>query len=104
MLTNNKELVRDMKVKESLGYGDHEMMEFKILREGSREKSRTTALDFRRADFILFRALLGRIPWAMALKRRGVQKSWLILSDHYLQPQERTFPTSRISGKSGRRG
>lgn len=38
----NKELVTDMKVKEGLGYSDHEMMEFKILREGSREKSGLT--------------------------------------------------------------
>ena len=75
MLMKNKELVRDMKIKESLGYSHHEMMEFKLLREGSREKSRTTVLDFRRADFILFRALIGRISWATALKRGGVQES-----------------------------
>lgn len=104
MLMNTEELVRDMKVKESFGCNDYEMMEFKILREGRREKSKTTALGFRRADFILFRVLLGRIPWAMALKRGGVQESWLMLSDHFLQAQERTIPTSRKSSQGGSHG
>lgn len=35
------------------------------------------ALDFRRADFVLFRALLGEILWPVALKRGVVQESWL---------------------------
>lgn len=35
---------------------------------------RTTALDFRRADFNDFRDLLGRILWDMALKRKRGQE------------------------------
>ena len=42
------------------------VVEFKILKEGSRAKSRTGILASRRADFGLFRGLLGRIPWDMA--------------------------------------
>lgn len=34
----NKELVRDMKVQESLGYSDCERMEVRILRGGNGEK------------------------------------------------------------------
>jgi len=37
------------------------MMEFKILREARRAHSKLTVLDFRRADFALFRDLLGRV-------------------------------------------
>lgn len=36
VIMKNKELVRDMKVQESLGYSDCERMEFRILRRGSR--------------------------------------------------------------------
>jgi len=36
-----------------------------------------TAPDFlRRADFALFKELLGGIPWARALEGRGIQECW----------------------------
>ena len=84
-----------MKVGGSLGCNDHETVEVRFLRGDSRAKSRNTALDFRRADFNLFRDLFGRISWDMALGRRGVQESWLIFKDHLLQAQEWSMPTSR---------
>jgi len=65
-----------VKVGGSLGSSDHEMVEFRMLRGGSRPISRITTLDFRRADFGLFKDLLGGIPWARALEGRGVQESW----------------------------
>jgi len=42
-----------------LDFSEHEMVEFKILRAGRRVKSKLTTLDFRRADFGLFKDLLG---------------------------------------------
>ncbi|KFP96141.1 hypothetical protein N329_05204, partial [Haliaeetus albicilla] len=60
-------------------------------------------LDFRRADFGLFRDLLGRILWDKRLEGRGAQESWLIFKDHLLQAQERCIPTKRKSGKNARR-
>ncbi|KFM11475.1 hypothetical protein AS27_04032, partial [Aptenodytes forsteri] len=60
-------------------------------------------LAFRRADFGLFRDLLGRVPWAKALEGRGAQESWVIFRDHLLQAQERCIPTKRESGKNTRR-
>ncbi|KFW67405.1 hypothetical protein AS28_01846, partial [Pygoscelis adeliae] len=59
-------------------------------------------LDFRRADFGLFRDLLGRVPWDKALEGRGAQESWVIFKDHLLQAQERFIPTKRKSGKHAR--
>lgn len=38
VIMKNKELVRDMKVQESLRYSDCETMEVRILRGGSREE------------------------------------------------------------------
>ena len=71
ILTNKEGLVGDVKLKGSLGCIDHEMVEFRILRAARRVHSKLTTLDFRRADFGLFRDLLGRIPWDKAWKEEG---------------------------------
>ncbi|GAB0178597.1 hypothetical protein GRJ2_000325000 [Grus japonensis] len=103
ILTNKEGLVGDVKLKGSLGCSDHEMVEFRILRAARRVHSKLTTLDFRRADFGLFRDLLGRIPWDKALQGRGAQDSWLILKGHLLQAQERCIPTKRKSSKTTKR-
>ncbi|KAM9590815.1 uncharacterized protein ACIBXB_005869 [Morphnus guianensis] len=100
VLTNKEGLVGNVKLKGSLGCSDHEMVEFKNLRAARRAHSKLTTLDFRRADFGLFRDLLGRVPWDTALEGRGVQASWLIFKDHLLQAQERCIPTKRKSDKT----
>ncbi|GAB0181349.1 hypothetical protein GRJ2_000600200 [Grus japonensis] len=80
VLTNKEGLVGNVKLKGSLGCSDHEMVEFKILRAVRRAHSKLTALDFRRADFALFRDLLGRVPWDKAdnvcLQPRKSTVSW----------------------------
>lgn len=76
---------------------------FKILREGNKVNSRTTALAFRGTAFFIVRDLMGRVTWEMNLKTRRNQENWLIFKDHFLQAQERSIPTSRKSSKSTRR-
>ncbi|GAB0196057.1 hypothetical protein GRJ2_002071000 [Grus japonensis] len=88
ILTNKEGLVGDVKLKGSLGCSDDEMVEFKILRAARRALSKLTTLDFSRADFGLFRDLVGRIPWDKALEGRGAEDSWLIFKHHLLQAQE----------------
>jgi len=51
----------------SLGCSDHLMVEFRILHGESRAIRRITTLDFRTANFGLFKDLLGGIPWVKAL-------------------------------------
>jgi len=63
-----------VKVGGRLNCSDHEMMEFRILRGGSRAISRIKTLDLRRGNFGLFKGLLGGIPWARALEGMGVQE------------------------------
>ncbi|GAB0181465.1 triadin [Grus japonensis] len=70
VLTSKEGLVGNVKLKGSLGCSDHETVEFKILRAARRVHSKLTTLDFRRADFGLFRDLLGRVPWDKALEGR----------------------------------
>ncbi|GAB0206541.1 mitochondrial enolase superfamily member 1 [Grus japonensis] len=103
ILTNKEGLVGDVKLKGSLGCSDHKMVDFRILRAARRARSKLTALGFRRADFGLFRDLLGRIPWDKALEGRGAQDSWLIFRGHLLQAQERCIPTKRKSSKTTKR-
>ena len=61
VLPNKEGLVEDVKVGDSLGCSDREMVEFRILRGGSRAIGRIKTLDFRRANFGLFKDLLGGI-------------------------------------------
>ena len=88
VLLNEEGLVGNVKLKGSLGCSDHEVVEFKILRGARRGHSKLTTLDFRRADFGLFRDPLGRAPWDKALEGRGAQESWLIFKDHLLPARE----------------
>ncbi|GAB0204391.1 hypothetical protein GRJ2_002904700 [Grus japonensis] len=103
ILTNKEDLVGDVTLKGGLGCSDHKMVEFRILRAARRVCSKLTTLNFRRADFDLFRDLLGRIPWDKALEGRGAQDSWLIFKHHLLQAQERCIPTKRESSKNTKR-
>ncbi|GAB0185700.1 hypothetical protein GRJ2_001035300 [Grus japonensis] len=88
VLTNKEGQVGNVKLKGSLGCSDHKMVEFKILRAARRVHSKLTTLDFRRADFGLFRDLLSRVRWDKALEGREAQDSYLAFKDHLLQAQE----------------
>ena len=72
LFTISKEMVKNVKVKDSLGCKDHETVQFKILR--SEAYSRIPSLDFRRADFYLFRDLLGRI-WRAPWRAKGTRRT-----------------------------
>jgi len=78
-------------------------VEFRILRGGSRALSRIKTLDFRRANFGLFKELLGGILWARALEGRGVQECWSLFKHHFLHSQEWCIPLRKKSSKGGKR-
>jgi len=65
--------------------------------------SRIKTLDLRRADFVLFKELLGGILWVRALEGRGVQESWSLFKHHFLHAQDWCIPLSKKSSKGGRR-
>ncbi|GAB0181454.1 hypothetical protein GRJ2_000610700 [Grus japonensis] len=97
VVTNKEGLVGNVELKGNLD------CLFKILRAERRVHNKIITLDLRRADFGLFRDLLGRIPWDKALEGRGAQESWLVFKDHLLQAQEQCIPAKRKSGKNTRR-
>lgn len=92
-----------MRVKSSLFCTKHGTVKFKILRGVSNTYSRITTLDFPRADFGLFRDLLGRIPYETALKGKGAQENWLIIKGNFLRAQEWSITVSRKLSRHGRR-
>jgi len=79
------------------------MVEFRFLHGGSRAVSRITTLDCRRANFGLFKDLLGGIPQVRTLQGRGVQESWPLFKHHFLHAQDQCIPMSRKPSKGGRR-
>lgn len=62
IVTKKEELVRDVKGRDKLGCRNHEMVDIRILKIWNGANSRTTVLNFWRAEFVLFRDLLERIP------------------------------------------
>ena len=71
-----------------LGQSDHNMVEFSILAGVRRGNSKTATLDFQRADFKLFRRLVGGVPWGSILECKGVQDGWLLFKKEVLKVQE----------------
>ena len=63
LLFTNRGLVGDVVVGGHLGLSNRDM-----IGKVRRGVSRTTAMDFQRADFGLFRALVGRVPWEAAFQ------------------------------------
>ncbi|KFW71518.1 hypothetical protein AS28_08898, partial [Pygoscelis adeliae] len=70
-------------------------------REVRRGGSKIATMDFRRADFGLFRTLVERVPWETILKGKGVQEGWTIFKKEVLKAQEQAVPLRRK--KNGRR-
>ncbi|XP_030324209.1 nipped-B-like protein [Calypte anna] len=65
VLINKEEVLKDIKVGHSLGSGNHEKAEFRIMGSMHKTMSRIAPLDFRRANFDLLKKLLGEIPWEL---------------------------------------
>ncbi|KFV15589.1 hypothetical protein N340_14112, partial [Tauraco erythrolophus] len=60
-------------------------------------------LDFKKADFGLFKDLMGKVPWEAALEGQGAQESWSTFKEHLLQAQQRCIPMKNKSGKKTRK-
>ena len=75
VLSNRDGLVRNVKVGGTLGFSNHEMLEFKILCGRNKAKSRIAPLDFQKANFDLFRAYLEISHGLECLKVRKPRKA-----------------------------
>ena len=59
-----------------MGYSDHALVEFVILKNVCLAKSRARTLCLRRANFRLLKELQNGIPWEAVLKGMGTEQSW----------------------------
>jgi len=57
------------------------MIEFSVQGEVKSGARKTTTMDFRRADFGLFRMLIVRVPLERVLKGKGVQAGWTFFKE-----------------------
>lgn len=62
------------------GYVNRQLVGWEVLQGVRKESNKEQMLDFRRADFSLFRKLVSGIPVDIALKGRGVQKAGMLSS------------------------
>ncbi|KFO70779.1 hypothetical protein N303_15360, partial [Cuculus canorus] len=66
-------------------------------------RSIVRTLNFRKADFQLFKELLGRTAWDMILQDKGEKHSWEIFKEAFHRAQESSVPVCRKSGRKGKR-
>ena len=71
-----------------MGCSDQAMVEFMLQRDMRREKGRNRMLNFRKADFQLFRELVNKIPWETVLTGKGAEQSWQIFKEAFFRVHE----------------
>jgi len=62
MLTSASEVIGGVKTEGSLGCSDHALVEFTVLRDMGKVRSIVRTLNFRKANFQLFKELVSRTP------------------------------------------
>jgi len=102
-LSDASELIDGVKTGGSLGCSDHALVESTVLRDMGKATSIVRTLNFRKANFQLFKELGNSTPWETVLRNRGTEQSWQILKDTFHRAQELSVPRYKKSGKKGKR-
>ena len=104
LLTDANELIGDIRIGGCLGgCNDHTMIEFMVWRNMRQAKSKISMLNFRKANFQLFRELVNKTPWEMVFMGKGAEQSWQIFKEAFLRVQELSIHRYRKSGKESKR-
>ena len=74
IFTNVNELIGDSSIGGCLGCSDHAMVEF-MPKDMRQVKSKIRMLNFRKANFQLFRELVSKTPWETILMGKGAEQS-----------------------------
>ena len=83
LVTNASRLIDDIKTGVSLGCSHHTPVKFAVLTNTGEEKSKVRTLNFRKANFQLFKEFISRTPWETALRDKGAEQSWQIFTDAF---------------------
>jgi len=92
MLTNVSELIGGIKIGGSLGCSDHALVEFTVLRDMGKARRVLRTINFRKANFQLFKELFRRTPWEKVLRDREAEQSWQTFKDAFSGAQELSVP------------
>lgn len=75
---NVDKLTLNIKTGGSLGSSDHALVEFAVLGDTNQVRKKVMPLNFRKANFQLFRETVDRIHWETSLRDTEVEQSWQI--------------------------
>jgi len=75
------DVILDVKDEGSLGYSDHALVEFTVLRDMVLTKSKVRTLNFRKEKVQLLKWLVNRNAWESALRDKEVEQRWQIFKD-----------------------
>jgi len=103
LLTNEEEIIKDVKIGGNLGCSDHSPLEFMILRNKGLAESGIRTLIFSRVKFQLFNKLLDEILWKTVLRNIGMEESWQLFKDTFLKAQELSIIQHRKSSAGGKK-
>ena len=78
------------------------MVEF-TLRRALRQVKSNRKLNFRTANFQLFRELIKKTPWETVLMGKGVEQSWQIVKEAFFKAQELSIRKCSKSRKECKR-
>jgi len=92
LFVNTEGLVGDVRVGGCLDHSDREMVEFKIFVVMRIKVSRVATLDFKRANFKLFREQLSNVHWKSAFEVLGVDECWSVCKKCLLKAKEQAIP------------
>jgi len=103
LLTNASELSSDIRTTGCLGCSNHAVVEFTPLRGIRQAKNKIRMLNFRKANFQLFRETVNEGPEESVLKDKGAERSRQIFKEALLRAQELSISRCRKSQKKGKR-
>lgn len=98
--SNVSELVLNIKIGGSLGCSA--LVESAVLRDMGQVRNKVRPLNFRKADFQLFKEIASEIHWETSLREKGVEHSWQIFKEVFHRVQEMATPRSKKLGKEGK--
>ena len=102
LLTHINEPIGDIRIGGCLGCSNHAMVEF-TLRRALRQVKSNRKLNFRTANFQLFRELIKKTPWETVLMGKGMQQRWQIVKEAFFKAQELSIHRCSRSRKEGKR-
>jgi len=67
VVSNASEIISDVMIGGSLGCSNHTLVDTAVLRDKGQAKNKSRTLNFRKANFQLFKGLINRTPWEITL-------------------------------------